>query len=138
MSIIVCSPPVKLFEEKSFIVNTNDPLMFDQRYPPTDNDDYLFSQPAQYSLANNELDPNASQGRRVYLESPSFGNKEEEDMYRYVQSRLTNRTASMIGNNLPDPTGATLMDSLDFDLDILGTHNTRTQPTMSNLAHVPR
>lgn len=116
-------------------MNTNDPLMFDHRYPRTDHDDYhLLSRP----VANSELDASTSQGRRVYLESPSFGNKEEEDMYRYVQSRLTDRTASMIGNNLPDPNGATLMDSLDFDLDIFGTHQTRTRPPMGHLSHVPR
>lgn len=121
-------------------MNTNDPLMFDQRYPTRDfdNDNYLFSQPAQYS--NKDFDGTGSQGRRVYLESPSFGNKEEEDMYRYVQSRLTDRTSSIVGQTLPAPTGVTLMDSLDFDLDLLGANHTRAQPapTMGNLSHVPR
>lgn len=122
------------------MMNTNDPLMFDHERDEFDNDNYLFSRPGQYS--NKDLDGTGSQGRRVYLESPSFGNKEEEDMYRYVQSRLTDRTSSIVGNpTLPAPTGATLMDSLDFDLDILGTHNARAQPvptTTTNLPHVPK
>ena len=101
--------------------------MVDNRYPGDSNlDKYSFKQ--RPVLSHKDDDGSGSQGRRVYLESPSFGNKEEEDMYRYVPSRLTDGTASMIGPTLPAPTGATLMDSLDFDLDILDAHQTRSDP----------
>lgn len=117
-------------------------MIVDNRYPGDfDIEKYSYSKQTrlqQDSPSQNE-DKTGLFGRRVYLESPSFGNKEEEDMYRYVSSRLTDRTASMIDPVAPahtasraDPTapahtGAVLMDSLDFELDILGTTNTRPQ-----------
>jgi hypothetical protein len=111
-------------------MSTYDQMMVDNRYPGDfDNEKYSFSK-QQPPISNQDEDGNGSQGgqgRRVYLESPSFGNKEEEDLYRYVPSRVTDRTSSMIGTRLPAPTGATLMDSLDFDLDILGTNNAHAE-----------
>ncbi|UJR37923.1 hypothetical protein I4U23_030609 [Adineta vaga] len=64
-------------------------------------------------------------GRRVYLESPSFDNKEEEDMYRYVPSRLSEVPATLIGGTAPAATTDTLIDSLDFELDLFGAAHTR-------------
>jgi hypothetical protein len=112
-------------------MSTYDQMMVDNRYPGDfDNEKYSFSKQQQQPISHQDEDGNGSQGgqgRRVYLESPSFGNKEEEDLYRYVPSRVTDRTSSMIGTRLPAPTGATLMDSLDFDLDILGTNNAHAE-----------
>jgi hypothetical protein len=112
-------------------MSTYDQMMVDNRYPGDfDNEKYSFSKQQQQPISHQHEDGNGSQGgqgRRVYLESPSFGNKEEEDLYRYVPSRVTDRTSSMIGTRLPAPTGATLMDSLDFDLDILGTNNAHAE-----------
>jgi hypothetical protein len=114
-------------------MGTYEQMMVDNRYTGDfDNEKYSLSKQQQQQqqkrplLSHKDEDGNGSQGRRVYLESPSFGNKEEEDMYRYVPSRLTDGTASMIGTTLPAPTGATLMDSLDFDLDILGADHTHS------------
>lgn len=45
-----------------------------------DEDNDFFSQ--NYSSSNKNEDANGPFGRRVFLESPSLGNKEEEDMYR--------------------------------------------------------
>ena len=45
---------------------------------------------------------------------------------RYVPSRLSENPASVIGHVPPittAATGATLMDTLDFELDLLGTNN---------------
>jgi hypothetical protein len=78
-------------------------------------------------MLNKDDDGSGSLGRRVYLESPSFDNKEEEDMYRYVPSRITDRTSSIIDNKVPTRTGATLMDSLDFQLNMLGNNNNRSE-----------
>ncbi|CAF5148230.1 unnamed protein product, partial [Rotaria magnacalcarata] len=111
-------------------MGTYDQMIVDNRYPGDfDNEKYLFSKEsdAQEDSSNKDDDANGLLGRRVYLESPSFGNQEEEDMYRYVSSRLTNHTGSLIGTTVPATTGATLMDSLDYELDVLGTNNTRSQ-----------
>ncbi|CAF0864304.1 unnamed protein product [Rotaria sp. Silwood1] len=111
-------------------MSTYDQMIVDNQYlGDFDNEKYLFSQQsnAQQDLLNQDEDGNGLLGRRVYLESPSFGNKEEEDMYRYVSSRLTNRTGSIIDTMAPVRTGAALMDSLDFELDVLGTNNARSQ-----------
>ncbi|CAM2711010.1 unnamed protein product [Rotaria socialis] len=111
-------------------MGTYDQMIVDNRYSGDfDNENYLFSKEsdAQEDSSNKDDDANGLLGRRVYLESPSFGNKEEEDMYRYVSSRLTNHTGSLIDTKVPAPTGATLMDSLDYELDVMGTNNTRSQ-----------
>jgi len=114
-------------------MGTYDQMMVDNRYPSDfDNEKYLFSkqqqQQQQQQMLNKDDDGSGSLGRRVYLESPSFGNKEEEDMYRYVPSRITDRTSSIIDNKVPARTGATLMNSLDFELDnILGNNNNRSE-----------
>ncbi|CAF4001090.1 unnamed protein product [Rotaria sordida] len=111
-------------------MSTYDQMIVDNRYlGDFNNEKYLFSKQSnmQEDLSNKDDDGNGLLGRRVYLESPSFGNKEEEDMYRYVSSRLTDRTGSIIDTKVPVHTGAALMDSLDFELDILGTNNTRSQ-----------
>ncbi|CAF2559743.1 unnamed protein product [Rotaria sp. Silwood2] len=111
-------------------MSTYDQMIVDNRYPGDfDDDKYLFSSQsnAQQDLSNKDEDGTGLLGRRVYLESPSLDNKEEEDMYRYVSSRLTNRTGSIIDTKAPVGTGAALMDSLDFELDILGTNNTHSQ-----------
>lgn len=80
--------------------------MSDNRYTTNiDEKNSLFSKQQQQK----DDDGNGSQGRRVYLESPSFDNKEEEDMYRYVPSRLTDGTASII-----DPIHTKPLDS-EFD-----------------------
>lgn len=100
-------------------------MMVDNRYPgELNNEKFSFSK--QQSM-NKDEDGTGSLGRRVYLESPSFDNKEEEDMYRYVPSRITDRTSSIIGNTLPTQTAPALMDSLDLELDILGTNNPRSE-----------
>ncbi len=103
-------------------------MLVDNRYPGDfDTDKYLFSK-QQQQIPIKDDDGNGSLGRRVYLESPSFDNKEEEDMYRYVPSRITDRTSSIIGPPIPPTrTGATYKDSLDYDLDILGTNHNRSQ-----------
>ena len=44
---------------------------------------------------------------------------------RYVPSRLSEHPGNMIGPSIPAPSGETLMDSLDFELDMLRTTNTR-------------
>jgi hypothetical protein len=108
-------------------MGTYDPIMVDNKYPGDfDNEKYLFSKQEQQQQISNE-DGGGSFGRRVYLESPSFGNKEEEDMYRYVPSRVTDRTSSIVGNTLSGALpGTTLMDSLDFDLDLLTANNPRS------------
>jgi len=131
-------------------MDTLDQMMVDNRYTGDfDNENYLFS---KQQITNKDDDENGALGRRVYLESPSFDNKEEEDMYRYVPSRITDRTSSVIGGKLPASTGPTLMDSLDFELDMLGTNNTRselpyrqsskpvgsTQQLSNNLTNMPR
>lgn len=81
----------------------------------------------QEDMQNQEDDGNGLVGRRVYLESPSYDNKEEEDMYRYVSSRLTNHTGSLVDTTVAAPTGAPLIESLDYEVDILGVDNTRSQ-----------
>ena len=53
---------------------TTDQMNQNQRY----ND--RFSQ--EQSMPSKDEDATGAFGRRVYLESPSLGNKEEEDMYR--------------------------------------------------------
>lgn len=106
-------------------METYDQMMVDNRYPgELNNEKFSFSK--QQSM-NKDEDGTGSLGRRVYLESPSFDNKEEEDMYRYVPSRITDRTSSIIGNTLPTQTAPALMDSLDLELDILGTNNSRSE-----------
>lgn len=83
-------------------------------------------------------------GRRVFLESPSFGNKDEEDIYRWTKracchrffeliwllsiccSSLARFVPSRLSDNpvsLPAPNGDTLIDSLDFELNVLGATN---------------
>ncbi|CAF5174383.1 unnamed protein product, partial [Rotaria magnacalcarata] len=103
-----------------------------------DNDQYLFSKPSTnktepFSLkpvgkqqsSNQENDHAGLFGRRVYLESPSLDNK-EDDIYRYVPSRLSDHRTSIIGtSSVPAPTGEALIDSLDFELDLFGATNTR-------------
>jgi len=110
-------------------MGTYDQMIVDNRYPGDfDNENYLFSkQQQQQQMLNKDDDGSGPLGRRVYLESPSFGNKEEEDLYRYVPSRITDRTSSIIDSKVPERTGATLMDSLDYELDILGTNNARSE-----------
>ena len=100
--------------------------MVDNRYSGEFNHDQQYSSKQRPLLSHKDDDGNGSQGRRVYLESPSFGNKEEEDMYRYVPSRLTDGTGSIVGPPLTVPTGVGLMDSLDFDLDLLNVDHTRS------------
>ncbi|CAF3439196.1 unnamed protein product [Rotaria sp. Silwood1] len=102
-----------------------------------DNDQYLFSKSStnnrqQFDLkplteqdSSNKMNDNAGLfGRRVYLESPSLDNK-DDDIYRYVPSRLSDHPSSIIGTTVPAPTGETLIDSLDFELDLFGATNTR-------------
>ncbi|CAM2698713.1 unnamed protein product [Rotaria socialis] len=103
-----------------------------------DNDQYLFSKPStnktepfnlkpvgEQQSSNQENDNVGLFGRRVYLESPSLDNK-EDDIYRYVPSRLSDHQTSIIGtSSVPAPTGEALIDSLDFELDFLGATNTR-------------
>jgi hypothetical protein len=109
-------------------MGTYDQMIVDNRYPGDfDNENYLSSKQQQQQMLNKDDDESGPLGRRVYLESPSFGNKEEEDLYRYVPSRITDRTSSIIDNKVPARTGATLMDSLDFELDNLGTNNARSE-----------
>lgn len=115
----------QMLERKKSIMDTYDQMMVDNRYPGEfDTDKFLYS---KQQTSNKDEDGNGSLGRRVFLESPSFDNKEEEDMYRYVPSRITDRTSSIIGNTIPIRTAPALMDSLDFDLDILGTNNARSE-----------
>jgi len=49
-----------------------------------DDDQYLFSKQQQLQPSSNDIDNNNAGlfGRRVFLESPSLGNKDEEDIYR--------------------------------------------------------
>jgi hypothetical protein len=101
-------------------MDTYDQMMVDNRYPSDYNDEKYLQQ-----MSNKDEDGNGALGRRVYLESPSFGDKEEEDMYRYVPSRLTDHTSTIVDHTLPTRTGGTLMDALDFELDAFGTNNTR-------------
>lgn len=44
---------------------------------------------------------------------------------RYVPSRLSDHTTTVLGPVPPAPTADTLIDSLDFELDLLGATNTR-------------
>jgi hypothetical protein len=44
---------------------------------------------------------------------------------RYVPSRLSEHPSSVVGIPAPGPTGETLIDSLDFELDLFGASNTR-------------
>ena len=54
-------------------------------------------------------------------------------VYRYVPSRLSEHPGNAIGQSVPAPTGGALIDSLDFELDMLGATNTRpTIPYRSN------
>lgn len=92
--------------------------MSDNRYTTNiDEKNSLFSKQQQQQK---DEDGNGSQGRRVYLESPSFDTKEEEDMYRYVPSRLTDGTGSIIDTVQPKS-----MDPLDFEFDLLTTNHRR-------------
>ncbi|CAF1066931.1 unnamed protein product [Didymodactylos carnosus] len=68
-----------------------------------------------YLTVNKDDGSYAQNGRRVYLESPSLA-KEEEDMYRYVPSRLSEVPPAT-------ETGENLIDSLDFELDLMGANN---------------
>lgn len=91
--------------------------MSDNRY--TTNIDEKNSSFVKQQYQQKDEDGNGSQGRRVYLESPSFDNKEEEDMYRYVPSRLTDGTASIIDTIQPKPTpGRSLTDPLDYEFEL--------------------
>lgn len=70
----------------------------ENNYDDLDDDQYLFSKPltnnrqefnskstTQQSLMNKNTNDNDSMGlfgRRVFLESPGLGNKEDEDIYR--------------------------------------------------------
>jgi hypothetical protein len=45
--------------------------------------------------------------------------------YRFVPSRLSDHHSTVVGTSVPAPTGETLIDSLDFELDILGATNAR-------------
>ena len=119
-------------------MGTHDQMMVDNRYAGDfDYEKYPFSK----QISTKDDDGNGSQGRRVYLESPSFDTKEEEDMYRYVPSRLTDGTASIVGTTLPK---RPVMDSLDFQLDNFGANNTRSEvpyrplPVTRQLSTMPR
>ncbi|CAF4371318.1 unnamed protein product [Rotaria sp. Silwood2] len=119
-----------------------------------DNNQYLFSKPSTNNRQQFHLQPLTEQGssnknnddtglfgRRVYLESPSLDNKDEDDMYRYVPSRLSDHPSSIVGAKVPAPTGETLIDSLDFELDLLGATNTRhaiPYPTNTQLLQEPK
>ncbi|CAF0731987.1 unnamed protein product [Rotaria sordida] len=103
-----------------------------------DNDQYLFSKSSTNNRQPFHLNPLTEQdslnktndniglfGRRVYLESPALDNKDEDDLYRYVPSRLSEHPSSIVGTTVPASTGETLIDSLDFELDLFGATNTR-------------
>ncbi len=45
--------------------------------------------------------------------------------YRYVPSRLSEHQSSVVPTSVPAPSGETLIDSLDFELDLFGATNTR-------------
>jgi hypothetical protein len=110
---------------------------------PTNNRQQFNSKPlAEHSSPNTNDNDTGLFGRRVFLESPSLGNKDEEDIYRYfihinrviliekrfcryVPSRLSEHRSSIVGVPAPAPTGETLIDSLDFELDLLGATNAR-------------
>ena len=142
-------------------MDTYEQIKTDNQYPgDLDNENYLSSKKSntQQESMNKDEEGGGFLGRRVYLESPSFDNKEEEDMYRYVSSRLTDRTASIIGATtipLPAPvtnTGAPLMDTFAFELDTFDTnqalpeipHRQEINPVVpqgrssENLTNVPR
>jgi hypothetical protein len=108
-------------------MGTYDQMLVDNRYPGDfdDDDKYSFSKEQEPHIPTQDEDGNGSLGRRVYLESPSFDNKEEEDMYRYVPSRITDRTSSIIGP--PIHTGTAVMGSLGYEFDIHGTNNNRSE-----------
>lgn len=54
-----------------------------------------------------------------------FDRQETISLIRYVPSRLSDHPPSVAGATIPAPTGETFLDSLDFELDILGATNTR-------------
>jgi hypothetical protein len=63
----------------------------DDQYLLTNNQQPFHSNPLtkQNSLNRNDDDDNLGLfGRRVYLESPALGNKEEEDLYRFIFWKL--------------------------------------------------
>lgn len=134
----------------------------DNHFDELDDDQYLLnnnSQPFQIDpiiktepLNDNDENNLGLFGRRVFLESPALGDKQDEDLYRfvffllqkkqnkifsivdrYVPSRLSEHPSTVVVPQVPAPTGETLIDSLDFELDILGAGNTRsTMPFRTN------
>lgn len=74
-----------------------------------DNQELALYQPNQsnflLSNQNNQSNYMPVQGRKIFLESPTFS-KKEDDIYRYVHSRISNVDASLT-------TGANFHDSLD-------------------------
>lgn len=74
-----------------------------------DNQELTLYQPHQQNFLlpnqNNQSNYFPVQGRKILLESPTFS-KKEDDIYRYVHSRISNVDASLTG-------GQNFHDSLD-------------------------
>ncbi|CAF0871337.1 unnamed protein product [Adineta steineri] len=112
----------RYFGENSLDDLTADQFLFSK---PPNQQDFNSKSKMKQDPSNKDDDLSGLFGRRVYLESPSFDNKEEEDMYRYVPSRLSDVPPSLVEKATKPITTETLIDSLDFELDLLGAANTR-------------
>lgn len=71
-----------------------------------DNQELTLYQPNQTQYVafnqNNQSNSMPTQGRKIFLESPTFS-KREDDIYRYVHSRISNVDTSLnAGPNLQD------------------------------------
>ncbi|CAF1247358.1 unnamed protein product [Adineta ricciae] len=114
----------RYFGENTLDDLNTDQFLFSKQTKTTQEESSLKSRTKQ-DTSTKEDDLTGLFGRRVYLESPSFDNKEEEDMYRYVPSRLSEVPAPLVEGTAPTMTTDTLIDSLDFELDLLGAAHTR-------------
>jgi hypothetical protein len=110
-------------------MSTYDQTMMDNLYTGGfDSNNYLFSQQptTQQDLPNIAQDENDLYGGRGYLQPSAYGNKPEDETYRYVSSRLTDRSSPPIGKLAPGRSGATTRGPYDIESGNIGANNTQS------------